>query len=42
MNFNDVAIITVGRNDYRIPFRCMTKCEAVNIMKNPYLKVKSG
>ena len=34
MSFNNVAIVTVGRNDYRIHFRSMTKCEAVNSMKN--------
>ena len=34
MSFNNVAIVTVGRSDYRIHFRSMTKCEAVNSMKN--------
>ena len=34
MSFNHVAIVTVGRNDYRIHFCGMTKCEAVNSMKN--------
>ena len=34
MSFNNAAIVIVGRNDYRIHFCGMTKCKAVNSMKN--------
>ena len=34
MNFNDVAIVSVKGNNYRIHFRCMSKDDAINIMEN--------
>ena len=38
MNFNDVAIVSIKRNDYRIHFWYMSKDDAINIMKNSDLK----
>ena len=37
MNFNDVAIASVKGSDYRIHFWCMSKNDAINIMKNSNL-----
>ena len=37
MNFNDVAIVSVKGSDYRIHFWCMSKNDAINIMKNSNL-----
>ena len=37
MNFNDVAIVFVTGNDYRIHFWYMSKDHAINIMKNSNL-----
>ena len=37
MNFNDVAIVSVKGSDYRIHFWCMSKNDAINIMKNSSL-----
>ena len=34
MNFNDVAIISVKENDYRIYFWYMSKDNVINILKN--------
>ena len=34
MNFNDVAIVSIKGNDYRIHFWCMSKDDAINIMNN--------
>ena len=42
MSFNDVAIVSVKENDYRTHFWYMSKDEVMNIMKNSYLKEKSG
>ena len=42
MSFNNVAIITDGRNDYRIHFCGMNKCEAVNSMKNVGFTLKKN
>ena len=42
MNFNDVAIVCVKGSDYRIHFWCMSKDNAINIMKNSNLNEKSG
>ena len=42
MRFDDVAIVPVGENDYRIHFLCMAKNEAVYGMKNADLSEKSG
>ena len=37
MNFNDVAIVFIKGNDYRIHFWYMSKDEAINIMCNSSL-----
>ena len=42
MNFNDVAIVFVKGNDYRIYFQYMSKDDAINVMKNSDLSEKSG
>ena len=42
MNFNDVAIVSVKRNDYRIRFWYMSKDDAINIMKHSNLNEKTG
>ena len=34
MNFNDVAIVSVKGNDYRIHFWYMSQYNAINIMNN--------
>ena len=34
ISFNDVAIVSVKESDYRINFWCMSKDDAINIMKN--------
>ena len=41
MNFNNVAIVSIKGNDYRIHFWYMSKNDTINIMKNSNLK-KSG
>ena len=38
MYFNDVAIVSIKGNDYRIHFWYMSKNDAINIMKNSNLK----
>ena len=42
MNFNDIAIVSVKRSDYRIHFWYMSKNDAVNIMGNSNLNEKNG
>ena len=42
MNFNDVAIASVKRSDYRIHFWHMSKDDAINIMTSYDLNEKSG
>ena len=42
MNFNDVAIVSIKGNDYRIHFSYMSKDEAINIMHNSILNEKTG
>ena len=37
-NFNDVMIVSIKGNDYRIHFWYMSKDDAINIMKNSDLK----
>ena len=37
MNFNDVAIVSIKGNDYRIYFWYMSKDDAINIMSNSNL-----
>ena len=42
MNFNDVAIVSIKRSDYRIHFWYMRKDDAINIMNNSNLNEKMG
>ena len=42
MNFNDVAIVSMKVNDYRIHFWYMSKDDAINIMNNSNLNGKAG
>ena len=42
MNFNDVAIVSVKRSDYRIHFWNISKDDAMNIIKNFNLDLKNG
>ena len=42
MNFNDVAIVSIKGNDYRIHFWYMSKDEAISIMHNSGLNEKTG
>ena len=40
MNFNDVRIVSIKENDYRIHFWYMSKGDAIDIMKNSNLNGK--
>ena len=42
MSFNDVLIVTAGRNDYRINFWGIAKCAAVNRTESADLSEKSN
>ena len=42
MNFNDVAIVSIKGNDYRIHFWYMSKDDTINIMNDSSLNEKSG
>ena len=42
MNFNDVAIVSIKGNDYRIHFWYMSKNDAIVLMANSNLKDKNG
>ena len=42
MNFNDVAIVSITGNDYRLHFWYMSKNGAINIMKSSNLKQKGS
>ena len=42
MNFNDVAIVFIKGNDYRIHFWYMSKNDAIVLMTNSNLKDKNG
>ena len=42
MNFNDVAIVYVEENAYRIHFCYMSKDDAISIMNNSNLNNKMG
>ena len=42
MNFNDVAIVSIKGNDYRIHFWYMSKDEAISITHNSSLNEKTG
>ena len=42
INFNDVAIVSIKGNDYRIHFWYMTKDDAISIMSNSSLNGKAA
>ena len=42
MNFNDVTVVPIKGNDYRIRFWYMSKDEAISIMHNSRLNEKTG
>ena len=42
MNFNDVAIVSVKGNDYRIHFWYMSKNDAISVMHSSNLSKKTG
>ena len=42
MNFNDVAIVSIKGNDYRIHFWYMSKNETISIMHSSSLNEKTG
>ena len=40
INFNDVAIVSITGNDYKIHFWYMSKCDEINLLKNTVLDNK--
>ena len=40
MNFNDITIVSIKRNDYRINFWYMSKDDAISTMNNSSLNEK--
>ena len=42
MNFNDVAVVSIKGNDYRIHFWYMSTDNAISIMNNSNLNEKTG
>ena len=42
VSFNDIAIISIKRNDYKIHLWYMSKDDAISIMNNSSLNEKSG
>ena len=42
MNFNEVAILSLKGNDYRIHFLYMTKNDAIVVITNSNLKETNG
>ena len=42
MNFNDVAVASVGRSDYRIHFWYISKDDAISVTNNSNLSEKRG
>ena len=42
MSFNDVAIVSIKGNDYKIQFWYMSKTDGVSIMTNSNLNDKNG
>ena len=42
MNFNDVAIVAINGDDYRIHFCYMSKDDTISIMNNSSLNEKTG
>ena len=42
MNFNDVAIVSIKENDYRIHFWYISRDDEISMMNNSNLNVKTG
>ena len=42
MNFNDIAIVSIKGNHYRIHFWYVSKDDAISIMNNSNLNEKTG
>ena len=42
MKINDIAIVSIKRNDYRICFWYMNRDDAISIMNNSNLNKKTG
>ena len=42
MNFNDIAIVSIKGNDYRIHFWYMSKDKVISIMYDSSLNEKTG
>ena len=42
MNFNDLVIVSIKGNDYRIHFWYMSRNDTINIMNNSNLNEKRG
>ena len=42
INFNDVAIVSIKGNDYRIHFWYMSKDDTINTMNNSSIDEKTG
>ena len=42
MNFNDVTIVSIKGNDYKIDFWYISKDDAISIMNNYSLNEKTG
>ena len=42
INFNDIAVVSVKENDYRIHFWYISKSNAISIMNNSYLVDEKG
>ena len=40
MNFNDIAIVSIKENDYRIHFWCMSKVDTTNTKNSSFNKKK--
>ena len=41
MNFDDAAIVSIKENDYRVHFWCMSKDDAITIMRISNLNEKT-
>ena len=42
MSFNDIAIVSIKGNDYRIHFCYISKNDAIVLMTNSHLNGKNG
>ena len=42
MNYNDVAIVSIKGNDYRIHFWYISEDETISIIHNSSLNIKTG